>query len=75
MCPNMLLPTRQGGQSFGGAPPVFWAGFTGPSPRREAAGDRHTICTLNENRDKAARGLQLVANVPNGYPRRCALGS
>lgn len=46
----------QSGQSCAGCPPDFRAERIGPSPRREAAGEHHTICTLNENRDKAAPG-------------------
>ena len=41
-------PSGQAGQSCGGLSPDFRAGGTGPSPRREAAGEIHTICTLSD---------------------------
>ena len=34
----------------GKVPSVFRAGLHGPNPRREAAGEQHTICTLSVNR-------------------------
>lgn len=52
----MLLAYPSEQAVFGGVLPVSRAGFPSPSPRREAAGAQHTICTLNENRDKAAPG-------------------
>lgn len=41
-------PSGKAGQSCGGLSPDFRAGGTGPSPRREAAGEIHTICTLSD---------------------------
>lgn len=41
-------PGGQAGQSCGGLSPDFRAGRTGPSPRREAAWETHTLCTLSD---------------------------
>ena len=49
-CWPTASPGGQAGQSCGGLLPDFRAGRTGPSPRREAAGEHHTIGTLSVNR-------------------------